>query len=85
MQKLRVLQYVINPQKYLLTFENHLPKKWQWLGLLGNRLVKSSNRLVNEKRQLIGKKVKSLGWLFWPNESKSSHVIIGNLVFIIYA
>ena len=64
---------------------NRLPEKWQWLGLLGNRLVKSSNRLVNEKRQSIGKKVQSLGWLFWPNESKSSHVIIGNTVFIIYA
>ena len=40
--------------------------------------------MVNEKRQSIGEKVQSLGWLFWPNESKSSHVIIGNIVFIIY-
>ena len=37
------------------------------------------------KRQSIGKMVKSLGWIFWPNESKSSHVIIGIIVFIIYA
>ena len=41
--------------------------------------------MFNEKRQSIGKKVQSLGWLFWPNESKSSHVIIGNIVFIINA
>ena len=31
------------------------------------------------------KKVQSLGWLFWPNESKLNHVIIGNIVFIIHA
>ena len=37
---------------------------------LGNRLVK---------------KVQSLGGYFWPNEPKLSHVIIGNIVFIIHA
>ena len=71
---------------------NRLPKKWQWLGQKcnrlvksSNRLVKSSNRLINEKGQSIGKNVQSLGWLFWPNESKSSLVIIESIVFIIYA
>ena len=64
---------------------NRLLEKWQWLGLLGNCLVKSSNQLVNEKRQSIGKKIQSLGCLFCPNESKSSHVIIGNIVFMIHA
>ena len=43
------------------------------------------NRLVNEKRQLIGKKVQPLGGYFWPNEPKLSHVIIGNIIFIIHA
>ena len=36
-------------------------------------------------RQSFGEKYRSIGWLFWPNESKSSHVIIENIVFIIYA
>ena len=31
------------------------------------------------------KNVQSLGLLFWLNESKSSHIIIGNIVFIIHA
>ena len=64
---------------------NRLPEKWQWLGHWTIDWLKSSNRLVNEKRQSIGKKVQSVGGYFWPNEPNLSHVIIGNIVFIIHA
>ena len=64
---------------------NRFPEKWQWLGHWAIDWSKSSNRLVNEKRQSIGKKDPIARWLFWPNEPKSSHVIIGNIVFIIHA
>ena len=62
-----------------------MPEKWQWLGHWAIDWSKSSNRLGNEKRQSIGKKVQSLGSYFWPNEPKLSHVIIGNIVFMIHA
>ena len=40
---------------------------------------------VKKKWQSLGIKVQSLGGYFWPNESKLSHVIIENIVFIIHA